>query len=162
MITTSKAMTPVSKVITTTTVELRIRTFMLLLSVLALVTTLTELWLQDHTRSWAQWIPWALCTIGLVALVPALLRPGRSTLLALRGAMLLVALGGLVGIGFHFMENLGFQQDIHPNAAFGTIIIDALKGAAPLLAPGTLVFAALLALVAAYAHPALQTHNAST
>ena len=37
-----------------------------------------------------------------------------------------------------------------------------LQDVAPLLAPGTLVFAALLALGAAYAHPALQTHNAST
>ncbi len=138
--------------------ETRIRTFMLLLSVLALVTTLIELWLQDHTQTAAQWIPWILCTIGLAALAPALVRPGRSTLLFLRGAMLLVALGGLVGIGFHFNENLAFQQDIHPNASFGAIIIDTLKGAAPLLAPGTLVFAALLALGAAYAHPALRAH----
>lgn len=139
----------------TSTVELRIRTFMLLLSILTLITTLIELWMQDHTQTWVQWIPWILCTIGLVTLIPALLRPTRTTLMVLRGAMIVLALGGLVGIGVHFKENLEFQQEIHAGAQFGSIIIDVLKGAAPLLAPGTLVFAALLALGALYAHPTL-------
>ncbi|MEO5953799.1 MAG: hypothetical protein ABIQ44_15155 [Chloroflexia bacterium] len=139
----------------TSTVESRIRTFMLLLSILTLITTLIELWMQDHTKTAAQWIPWILGTIGLVTLIPALLRPTRTTFLILRGAMIVLALGGLFGITIHFKANLEFQQDIHAGAAFGSIIVNVLKGAAPMLAPGTLVFAALLALGALYAHPAL-------
>jgi hypothetical protein len=132
---------------------------MMLLSGLALLSTLTELWLENHVQEPLQFIPWALCLIGLGALVPALLRPGEASLRALRVAMAIVAIGGVVGIGVHLTENLGFQHEIHPSAPVTNFLLDALKGAAPLLAPGALTFAALLGLGATYYHPALQRRD---
>jgi hypothetical protein len=133
----------------------RLRLFLLGMTALIFLATLGELVLEDHDQEALQWIPFVLCGIGLLAVAGALLRPRRGTLLALRGVMALVALGGLAGIAIHLARNLGFEQEIRPNAALGEVIGAALRGAAPLLAPGTLIFAALLALAATYYHPAL-------
>jgi uncharacterized membrane protein len=144
---------------TTEAVNNRIRRFLLLLSTFALLATLTELWLAEHTKETLQFIPFILCGGGLIALAAALLSPQKSTLLLLRVIMTIVALGGLVGTGVHLLRNFEFEREIRPNAAVGDVLMPALKGAAPLLAPGTLIFAALLALAATYYHPALESRN---
>jgi hypothetical protein len=133
----------------------RMRRFMLLLTALIFLATLTELWLVEHANEPLQFVPIILCGLGLVVVAVGLLWPQKSTLLALRVVMIFVALGGLVGIGVHLSNNLSFEQEIRPNAAAIDSLIRAFKGAAPLLAPGVLVFAALLAFVATYSHPAL-------
>jgi hypothetical protein len=134
-------------------VEARIRQFLLILSVLSFGATVTELTLQEHTGELLQWIPFGLCGIGAVAVVAALLRPGRSTMRWLRVAMGIVAVGGLFGAVIHLRENILFEQDIRPNAAALDVVMNALKGASPLFAPAALVFAALIALLATYYHP---------
>ncbi|HKP51739.1 MAG TPA: hypothetical protein VJ183_03710 [Chloroflexia bacterium] len=138
-------------------VNSRIRRFLLLLAIFALLAMLTELFLAEHTKETLQFIPFILCGAGLIALTAVLLSPQKSTLIFLRVVMTLVALGGLVGTGIHLLRNFEFEQEIRPSAAIGDILLPALKGAAPLLAPGTLVFAALLALAATYHHPALES-----
>jgi hypothetical protein len=137
--------------------ETNLRRFLLLLSLLALLTTLAELWLENHTQELLQWIPWVLCAIGLLALLPTLLRPGRATLSALRVAMVVVAIGGVVGIFIHLKENVEFEQQIRANVAFIDALLAGIKGTAPLLAPGSLTFAALIAIAGTYHHPALET-----
>ncbi len=59
------------------------------------------------------------------------------------------------------MRNLSFEQEVRPNAEMGDMVMNALKGASPLLAPGALVFAGLLAIAATYYHPALAGRNQS-
>ncbi len=73
----------------------------------------------------------------------------------MRIAMLVTVAGGVFGMAIHLYTNFTFEQDIRPNAAVGDLILSTLKGAAPLLAPGILVFAALIALIATYYHPLL-------
>jgi hypothetical protein len=111
--------------------------------------------LEEHTQETLQYIPFVLCGIGLVSVIAALLNPQRATLLALRGVMALVGAGGVLGIALHLIRNLEFEQEIRPNAAIGDLLVNTLKGASPLLAPGVMVFAALLALAATYYHPVL-------
>lgn len=133
---------------------------MLLLAAFIQVGTLGELWLVEHNQDPLQFVPFVLCGVGLIAVAAALFRPQRATLVALRIVMILVAIGGLVGVGVHLLENFAFQQEIRPTEAVGNLILPALKGGNPLLAPGTLVFTALLALAATYYHPALQEQEA--
>ena len=135
--------------------EGRIRRLILLLAALVLLAVLAELWLVDHTGDWLQLVPFALSALGLVAVAAAALRPGKPTLVALRVIMALVAVGGVVGIGTHLLENLAFEQEIRPNSTLWAALTAGFKGAAPMLAPGILIFAALLAFVATYRHPAL-------
>ncbi|MFN8449963.1 MAG: hypothetical protein U0521_15605 [Anaerolineae bacterium] len=136
-------------------IEDRLRRFLLLLAMLVFLATLAELVLEEHTGETLQFIPFALCGLGLITIGWALLRPERRTVLSMRRAMLVVMVGGIFGAGVHLFENLQFEQEIRPNAAVGDVMIATLKGAAPLLAPGILIFGALIALAATYYHPLL-------
>jgi hypothetical protein len=141
-------------------VEGRLRRFLLLITAFIFVGTPVELVLEEHTKETLQLIPFVLCGVGLLAVVAALVRPQKATLLALRVAMLLVALGGVLGIALHLWNNFEFEREIRPNLAVGDAFINTLKGANPLLAPGILVVAALIAIAATYYHPALGRQEA--
>jgi len=134
---------------------LRLRRFLLVFSVVLLGGALLELWLIEHTEDPVQFIPFVLCGLGMLAALAALLRPRRATLLTLRACMALVVFGTLLGIYLHVEGNLALQREISPNAAAGATLFAALGGANPLLAPGILAVAAVLALAATYRHPAL-------
>lgn len=138
----------------------RYRTFLLGLAACIFVGTAIELWLVEHLESFVQVIPLVLCGLGLGSAVAALYAPRRSVLLALRAVMLGIALGSAYGVYEHVWHNFAFELDIRPGAAVGDVFWQALSGASPLMAPGILALAALLAAAATYAHPALARSNA--
>jgi hypothetical protein len=45
--------------------------------------------------------------------------------------------------------------EMRPSAVWSDVWFEALRGAAPLLAPGILALAAIIAIAATYEHPAL-------
>lgn len=137
----------------------RLRRFLLALSILLLGGTVVELLLVKHWGDVLQFIPFVLCGLGSIASFLALIRPRRATLLALRVCMGLVVCGSLFGIYEHFSNNIAFQQEIKPNAPLSDVLVNAVAGGNPLLAPGTLAVAAVLALAATYYHPALGTKD---
>jgi disulfide bond formation protein DsbB len=132
------------------------RTFLLLMAVFLFAGTVVELIFQEHTGEAQQLIPFILCGLGVVALAAVLMRPQRNTLLALRAVMLLAILGSAIGLFIHLSHNLGFAQEIQPNATTAQHLTETIHGAAPLLAPGILAVAAVLALAATYYHPELR------
>ncbi|MBL8056450.1 MAG: hypothetical protein JNK29_07110 [Anaerolineales bacterium] len=134
----------------------RLRLFLLTVAGLLFLGTVVELGVTGHTQSPIQWIPFGLCALGLLAVLAAWARPSRPVLLGLRASMGLVALGSLLGLYEHISGNLAFQLEIQPNAGLSDVLGKALGGANPLLAPGILALAALLAAAATYAHPALE------
>jgi hypothetical protein len=136
-------------------VLLRLRQFLLVVCALLFVGTLLELWFTNHVETLLQLIPFALCGLGLIAVVLAMLRPRRAALLALRACMGLVAAGSLYGVYEHLENNLGFHRELYPNASTGNLLMGALSGANPLLAPGILALTAALAIAATYYHPGL-------
>jgi hypothetical protein len=140
---------------TTTPVEQWLRRFLLTLTGWLCVGTVVELLLAKHTGDAVQLVPFGLCGLGLVAVVTALRVPKRSTLLTLRGVMALLLLGSLLGIYEHLTSNATFALDLRPGAVWSDVWLQSLMGAAPLLAPGILALAGLLALAATYKHPAL-------
>jgi hypothetical protein len=138
-----------------TTVEQRLRRFLLGLSAWMCIGTIVELFLAKHYDYPVQLVPFVLCGVGLVVVAAALWRPRRGTLLALRGVMGLLMLGSLVGVYEHLANNFAFELEMRPSAIWSDVWLQALRGAAPLLAPGILAVAALIAIAATYAHPAL-------
>ena len=144
----------------TTTVEQRLRIFLLAIAGCICAGTIVELLLAEHTETAVQLIPFALCGLGLLAVAAALVRPRRATLIALRVVMPLLILGSLFGVYEHIENNLAFELEIRPSATASDVWLDALKGASPLLAPGVLGLAASLALAATYRHPALARRRA--
>lgn len=138
-----------------TTLERRFRTFLLVVSASVFLGTIVELWLAKHTKSSIQFVPFVLCGVGLIAVVAVLLRPRRATLFALRGVMLTLIGGSALGIYEHLAGNWAFVVEIRPTATPSEVLLSALRGAAPLLAPGILALAGVIALAATYYHPAL-------
>jgi hypothetical protein len=133
------------------------RLFLLGMAGLIFASTLIELILQEHTGEPAQLIPFLLCGLGILALIVVLMRPQRGPLRVLQGVMGLCLLGSALGLYEHIQANLGFALEIQPNAAAGQVLAETLTGAAPMLAPGMLAIAALLALAATYRHPGLKS-----
>jgi predicted membrane channel-forming protein YqfA (hemolysin III family) len=129
------------------------RKFLFLLAAFLFAGTVVELVFQEHTGEAQQLIPFILSGLGIAAVAAVLIWPRRSTLAALRVIMLLAIMGSAIGLFLHLSANLGFAQEIQPNATTTQLITETIHGAAPLLAPGILAVAALLALADTYAHP---------
>jgi hypothetical protein len=139
------------------TILARLRVWLLLLASGLLLGTLLELFLINHMEDTVQLIPFALCGIGLLSVAIALWSPRRVVLLTLRGCMVVIIAGSLVGVYEHVSNNIAFLLEIQPNASTADVLSKALGGANPLLAPAMLTLAAVLALTATYYHPGL-TH----
>ncbi len=135
----------------------RLRLFLLMLSAGLAVGTVVELLFGEHFQTTTQYVPFALSAAALGVALLALMRPQRSSLLLLRGVMALVVLGSLFGIYEHVASNLAFVLEIKPATPAVEAFWQALFGANPLLAPGVLALAALLAIAATWQHPALAT-----
>lgn len=139
----------------------RFRSFLLVTAGLCCVASVLELWLEEHTGSLPQSIPFYLCRLGAAAIVFALIRPQRVTLKLLRYVMGAMLVGSLFGLIEHVEHNWEFAREIRPNATFQVLISDTLHGANPLLAPGILALAAALAIAATYYHPSLTGKKAA-
>ena len=63
--------------------------------------------------------------------------------------------GALLGMYLHLDFNLAFEREVQFGAPFGQLLGFALRGIAPLLAPGGLALGGMLAATATYHHPAL-------
>ena len=135
---------------TSSEVLARLRRFLFVLSALLFGGTLIELWLVNHTEDAVQWVPFLLCGVGVLIVLLVLIRSRRVTVLSLRVWMFVVVVGSLFGIYQHVAENIAFEREIYPTAPSIRIWREALGGANPLLAPGMLSVAALLALAATY------------
>ena len=147
--------TMVEKTVTSFLIEQRLRRFFLWLAGGIFLGTVVELLLANHLEDPIQWIPFGLCALGMAAIMAVLRRPQRGTVLALRAVMGLAALGSLYGVWEHLEGNIGFASEIKPNATTIQLLLAGLTGGNPLLAPGILALAAIIALAATYYHPAL-------
>lgn len=134
----------------------RLRTFLLALAAFLSIGTVVELAFTKHWESPIQLIPFVLCGLGLIAIALFLFKPMHRNITLLRWVMILNFVGSLFGIFEHVEENINFALEIKPSTAGLDLILKGLGGANPLLAPGMLAFAALIALAATYYHPLLQ------
>jgi hypothetical protein len=128
----------------------RLRRFLLLLSLFLFGGALVELWLVGHTKEAVQWIAFALAGAGAFTLLLVLFRLSPATVRILRVCMLLVVLGSLFGMYEHFSGNVAFAREIQPDSTTSRLVWRGLQGGNPLLAPGVLAVASLLALAATY------------
>ncbi len=143
-----------SAVVSPAEVLLRLRRFLLVLSLLLFCGALVELWLVGHTKDLIQWLPFVLCVVGSLAVILVLFRPGLGTVRVLRVCMVLITLGTLLGIYLHVEGNVLFAQEIHPDSTTTELVLKGLGGANPLLAPGILAVAGVVAVAATYRYTA--------
>lgn len=134
----------------------RLRRFLLAIAGLLLLGTLIELALIQHWDEPLQLTPFILSAIGLAGVAWAWVKSERGPLLALRALMVPLTLGSLVGVFVHVSSNIEIYTETHANAGTLAVIAAGLGGHNPLIAPGMLALAGILAAAATYGHPALQ------
>jgi hypothetical protein len=135
----------------------RLRTFLLTVTVIVCGGTVIELLLLEHTGEPVQLIPFVLSIIGASLALLVLLKPTRQTIHTLRIGMMVVFLGSGLGMVLHLVSNFEFELEMRPGSTIGDVFSKALMGANPLLSPGVLALAAVLAIAATYYHPAKQS-----
>ena len=69
--------------------------------------------------------------------------------------MCLVLASGIVGVVLHYRGNADFELEMRANIRGVELIWNALTGATPALAPGTMILLGLLGLLYSYRHSAL-------
>ncbi|HKO45517.1 MAG TPA: hypothetical protein VJU84_19735 [Pyrinomonadaceae bacterium] len=128
----------------------RLRRFLLLLTISLFAGALVELWLVGHTEDVIQLVPFVLSVVGIVVSLLVFLRPSSGTIQVMRVWMAVVFLGTLLGVYFHIEGNVLFQREVDPSTTTSQLVWEGLGGGNPLLAPGILAIAALLAVAATY------------
>lgn len=139
-----------------------LRRGILALLVAGLLGTGTELLLMGHTEDLAQLIP--LLLIGLSLLVLGWYAAGESalSLQVLRGIMLLSVVSGAVGSFLHYRGNVEFEIEMTPGLQGWGLFREAMSGATPALAPGTMILLGALGLLYTLGHPRFRSSSTSS
>ena len=122
---------------------------------LGLAGTGAELLLLEHFEDWRQIVPIALIAGALVVLLWHAVDRRALPVRVLQGLMLVFALSGVMGLVFHYRGNVEFEREMYPSRAGLELFREAMMGATPALAPGTMIQLALIGLAYTYRHPRL-------
>jgi hypothetical protein len=133
----------------------RVRAFLHLMALLLFLGTIGELLSVKHYGEPIKLVPFALCGLGILAVVAVWTRPTRATLLGVRAVMIVTMFGSLLGVYEHIQGNLELAREIHRRATTMQRIKQTLTGRDPIAAPGMLAVAALLLLAATFVTTAL-------
>jgi hypothetical protein len=134
----------------------RLRRLLLAVLLFGMVGLAAELVLLEHVESVWQWVPLAVLAFGFIAGAALLLRPGPTAVRAFQGMMALFVAAGVLGVYLHLRGNVEFEREMDPGMRGLALMWEALRGATPALAPGTLAHFGLLGLACTYRHPALR------
>ena len=140
----------------------RLRRAILVVLIFGLMGTGTELLLMGHTEDAWQVIPLLLIGLSLATLVWHLIAPARASLHLMRGIMFLCLVSGALGSLLHYQGNTEFELEMSPGLSGFALFKEAISGASPALAPGTMILLGLLGLIYTLGHPALSADHTST
>jgi hypothetical protein len=138
-----------------------IRRLLLWVMLVGMLGLLVELALIEHVDDALQWIPLVALGAGLVVVAALLVRPTRGWVRALQALSLAFLVAGGLGIYLHLDGNIEWEREDDPAASTADVVVRALAGTIPLLAPGALAQLGLIGLVVAYRHPALPRRPAA-
>ncbi|MGQ0642381.1 MAG: hypothetical protein ACT4P6_16660 [Gemmatimonadaceae bacterium] len=133
---------------------------LLVILMVACAGMVAELFLLEHTDDTWQWVPIILLGVSLPVMLWQLVRPSRASARTLQLLMLLFVASGLVGLGLHYKGNVEFEREMYPTLTGLQLFKQAMTGATPSLAPGTMVQFGLLGLLYTFRHPDLRRSEA--
>ena len=120
-----------------------------------------ELVLLEHTEGWWQTAPLVLIGIACAVFAALAIRPAVVTMRAFQIAMSLFIASGFAGVVLHYQGNVEFELELQPGATGVELFWEAMKGATPALAPGTMILLGALGLAYTYAHPGVPRPDAA-
>jgi membrane-bound ClpP family serine protease len=121
--------------------------------------TMTELIFLGHWNKTIQFLPFALCALGLFFLAATYLRPGKASLAGMRWSMIVIGLCSFIGVYEHMAGNYHFWLEVQPGATVWALVKATLEGENPVLAPGILLLGAAIGLASLYRHPLLEPNH---
>lgn len=123
------------------------RTLLMLFAVAALGTGV-ELVLLGHTEQRWQWVPVVLTFSGSLAAAAYGMTRRAIGRRAFQATMILFVVSGAVGLALHYRGNVEFALEMEPSARGWALMKEALTGATPALAPGTMMLLGAIGLIA--------------
>ena len=132
------------------------RVLLLALFAFGVVGSGVELLLLEHTEDAWQLSPLILMGFALAVMVWLVLDQRRVSVRVFQAMMLLHVASGLIGLYLHYRGNVEFELEMYPGLSGMALFWEALKGATPSLAPGTMLVLGLLGLLYTFQHPALR------
>jgi hypothetical protein len=134
----------------------RLRQFLLFITVAIFLMTVIELVFVGHWNEAIQFLPFALCALGLITIAVVYFRPSRGSVKTTYWSMIVIGVCSFIGFYEHMENNLSFWLEIQPNATTWELIVATFNGGIPILAPGILLLGAVIGLAAIYRHPLLE------
>lgn len=132
------------------------------LLVVGMIGTGAELLLMDHTEDLVQQIPLLLIGLSLTTLGWYWLGKSAGSLQFLRLLMVLSIMSGAIGSLLHYRGNVEFEIEMTPGLTGVDLFREAMTGATPALAPGTMVLLGGLGLLFTLGHPRLRQTSTSS
>ena len=140
-----------------------VRRVLLVILLIGLVGTTTELLLLKHDDGPAQVIPLALIGVAFVALAWHEIHRGTARLRLFQITMVLFIASGILGMYLHYRANVEFQREVDPAIAGRELLMKAITAKTPpALAPGSMSQLGLIGLAYAYRYPVRRRTDANT
>ena len=136
-----------------------IRKLLLLLFMLGVLGTGSELVLLDHMEDFWQWVPLILLCCSLLGLGALAILRRPASLYIFRAITGLFVIGGMLGLYLHYRGNAEFELEMYPDMAGFELVREALTGATPALAPGAMILLGLMGLTYTFRHPVLDNNR---
>lgn len=112
-----------------------------------LVGIAAELILLEHYEDFWQIVPIVLIGTGFIASIFSIFYSNTFIKSAFLATMALIIISGFVGSWQHFSANLEFEQEMYPSLSGIDLWWEALKGATPALAPGSMIGIGLIGIL---------------
>src|SRR5215208_1351141 len=127
-----------------------VRRGLLAILVLGLAGTEIELLLLKHTDGFWQILPLGLIGAGIVVVVWCAVTESPASQRVLDAVMIAFILSGTAGVLLHFQGNVEWERERMPGIGGSSLVRQALMGATPTLAPGTMLQLGLVGLLYSY------------
>lgn len=112
-----------------------------------------ELILLEHTEEAWQWVPIVLLGASIPTATVLAFKPTSAVIRLFTFIMVLFIGAGGIGLIQHFRGNLEFELEMYPSMDGWELFWEALKGATPSLAPGTMTVLGLMGIIYTFRHP---------
>jgi len=133
-----------------------LRMALLLIILIGMIGSGTELILLNHVEERLQWLPLVLIAFGISASMWHAFRASTMSVRALQVIFFAFVVAGLAGMYFHYQGAVEFKLESKPSLKGWELFRQAIfSKAPPLLAPGAMIQLGLLGLIYSYRHPAI-------
>jgi hypothetical protein len=127
---------------------------LLIVFLVGLVGTGTDLFLLQHFEEKLQLVPLTLLGLGVIIVTWHVIHRSPASVRVFQVLMILFVIAGLAGLVLHYQGSAEFQLEVNPDLSGLELFLKAIRAKAPpALGPGAMIYLGLLGLAYAYRYP---------